>query len=242
MKAMRLDKWLAHTGVGTRTEVKKAIRAQRVMVNGEVARDPGAHVTPGVDTVEFDGEALEYQAHAYFMMYKPQGVLSATEDVRDPVVTDLLAPQDAHFAVFPVGRLDKDAEGLLLLTNDGQLTHQLLAPKKHVAKIYYVEVTGTLTQQDVDAMEKGIVLEDGYQSMPAMLEIIEADLTSSARITIYEGKFHQIKRMFDMLGKPVTFLKRLQMGPLVLDEALQPGEYRPLTEQECNALQRINPA
>ncbi|WAH37649.1 pseudouridine synthase [Alicyclobacillus dauci] len=239
MKGLRLDKWLANAGMGTRTEVKKAVRASRVVVNGNVARDSAMHVVPGDDVVEFDGVEVPYLKFVYFMMYKPQGVLSATEDLRDPVVIDLLDDADAHFDVFPVGRLDKDAEGLLLLTNDGQLTHQLLSPKKHVPKLYLVHVDGELTESDVDVIRKGVVLEDGYEALPGELEIIERGQTSIGRITIYEGKFHQVKRMFAALGKPVTFLKRLRMGPLTLDETLEPGEYRLLTERELQELQPL---
>lgn len=236
---MRLDKWIANAGLGTRTEVKKALRAGRVFVNGSLARDPGMHVTPGKDSVEWDGEPVLYEEYRHFMMYKPAGYLSATEDLRDPVVIDLLDDSDANFEVFPVGRLDKDAEGLLLLTNDGRLAHQLLSPKKHVPKLYLIHVDGRLTKEDVKRIAEGVVLEDGYEAMPGDLEILEAGPTSVAQITIYEGKFHQVKRMLAVLGKPVLFLKRLRMGPLELDEALKPGEYRPLYSQELQLLYSI---
>lgn len=241
MKPIRLDKWLANAGMGTRTEVKKAIKATRVTVNGCVTRDAGMHVTPGQDIVEWDGESITYEEFVYFMMYKPPGVLSATEDMRDAVVTDLLLPEDAHFEVFPVGRLDKDAEGLLLLTNDGQLTHQLLSPKKHVPKLYLVHVEGELSDDDAEKVKAGIVLEDGYQALPGHLNIWQRASSSVAEITIFEGKFHQVKRMFAALGKPVTFLKRLKMGSLYLDDTLQPGDYRPLTDDELVKLKTDNP-
>lgn len=236
---MRLDKWLANSGIGTRNEVKKIVKAARVSVNGHVATDPGQHVTPGEDTVLFDGEEISYEPFVYFMMYKPLGVLSATEDKYDPVVTGLLTPEDSRFSVFPVGRLDKDAEGLLLLTNDGQLSHQLLSPKKHVPKRYLVHVEGVLTHADVQAIKAGVVLEDGYAAMPGQLTIKTSDHTSTAEITIYEGKFHQVKRMFEALGKHVVFLKRLQMGGLLLDEMLEQGEYRPLSPEERMALTHV---
>ncbi|GMA64486.1 pseudouridine synthase [Alicyclobacillus fastidiosus] len=202
---------------------EKAIRAARIEVNGAVAKDPGQHVVPGKDDVTWDGESISYQMYVYFLMYKPQGVLSATEDLRDPVVTDLLEPEDAHFDVFPVGRLDKDAEGLLILTNDGQLAHRLLSPKHHVPKRYLVHVEGRLGPEDVAEITKGITLEDGYQALPGDLTILESGRTSVGEIVIYEGKYHQVKRMFGVLGKPVIFLKRLEMGPISLDETLQPG-------------------
>ncbi|WP_436664142.1 pseudouridine synthase [Alicyclobacillus acidoterrestris] len=239
MKAIRLDKWLANAGMGTRTEVKKAIRATRIEVNGVIAKDAGQHVVPGKDVVTWDGEPVIYAAFAYFMMYKPQGVLSATEDLRDPVVTDLLDEADAHFDVFPVGRLDKDAEGLLLLTNDGQLAHRLLSPRHHVPKRYLIHVQGKLGEDDVQAIANGVTLEDGYQALPGELMIVERGQTSVAEIVIYEGKYHQVKRMLVALGKPVTFLKRLEMGPLVLDSDLSPGEYRKLTEMEVARLQAV---
>ncbi|WP_348520883.1 pseudouridine synthase [Alicyclobacillus fastidiosus] len=188
-----------------------------------MAKDPGQHVVPGKDDVTWDGESISYQMYVYFLMYKPQGVLSATEDLRDPVVTDLLEPEDAHFDVFPVGRLDKDAEGLLILTNDGQLAHRLLSPKHHVPKRYLVHVEGRLGPEDVAEITKGITLEDGYQALPGDLTILESGRTSVGEIVIYEGKYHQVKRMFGVLGKPVIFLKRLEMGPISLDETLQPG-------------------
>ncbi|WP_067623008.1 pseudouridine synthase [Alicyclobacillus acidiphilus] len=236
MTKVRLDKWLSGAGLGTRNEMKKALRAARVRVNGEIVKDPGLHVVAGTDVVEFDGEPVSYQEFVYYMMYKPQGVLSATEDGRDPVVVDLLDDHDAAFDVFPVGRLDKDAEGLLLLTNDGKLAHQLLSPKKHVPKRYYVEVDGELTEADVDAIAKGVTLDDGYLCRPGSLLILQRGAVSTAHITIHEGKFHQVKRMIQAVGKQVTFLKRIEMGPLSLDPDLEPGEYRPLTESEIETL------
>lgn len=239
---LRLDKWLANSGLGTRTEVKKAIREGRVSVNGEAIRDPGRHVVLDDDSVAFDGDPIAYEPFVYLMMYKPQGVVSATEDKRDAVVTDLLRTADSHLNVFPVGRLDKDAEGLLLLTDDGQLAHRLLSPKKHVPKRYLVHVSGHLTDDDGRTIASGIVLDDGYVAMPAELNILRSDdtsisdATSIAEIVIYEGKFHQVKRMFEALGKPVLFLKRLQMGSLQLDASLTPGEYRSLTPDELALL------
>lgn len=239
MTKIRLDKWLSGAGLGTRTEVKKALRAARVRVNGEIVKDPGAHVTTDEDVVEFDGERVTYQEFVYFMMFKPQGVLSATEDRRDPVVIDLLDPFDAAFDVFPVGRLDKDAEGLLILTNDGKLAHQLLSPRKHVPKRYFIRVDGSLTQADADAIAQGVTLDDGYVCQPGFLTILESGPTSEAHIVIHEGKFHQVKRMIQAVGKRVTFLKRIEMGPIALDPALEPGSYRPLSDEELASLSAL---
>lgn len=212
------------------------VKSARVEVNGERAKDPGMHVTQGVDTVTLDGEDIPYEAYVYFMMYKPQGVISATEDKRDPVVTDLLNSEDSHFDVFPVGRLDKDAEGLLLLTNDGGLAHRLLSPKKHVPKRYLVEVEGELTEDDVARVAEGIPIEDEFVAMPGELTIFTSGARSTASIVIHEGKFHQVKRMFLALGKQVVFLKRVEMGPIRLDETLEPGDYRRLGDAELGLL------
>ncbi|KRW91361.1 pseudouridine synthase [Alicyclobacillus hesperidum] len=239
VESVRLDKWLATAGIGTRSEVKKLCKAGRVRVNGEVVKDPAVHAVVGRDVVECDGEPIPYEQFVYFMMYKPQGVLSATEDVRQPVVTELLAARDRSYGVFPVGRLDKDAEGLLLLTNDGQLAHSLLSPKRHVPKRYFVRVEGCLDERDRDAIAAGVMLEDGYACLPGRLEIHVAGDESEASIEIYEGKFHQVKRMFQALGKQVTFLKRVTMGPLVLDPGLTPGAYRPLSTAELEPLLKL---
>ncbi|KYH33443.1 pseudouridine synthase [Neomoorella mulderi] len=237
----RLDKLLAHMGLGTRKEIKKLIKEKRVQVNGRPAGDPGLHVLPGRDYIEVNGEPLEYRQYVYLMLNKPQGVLSATEDRFAKVVVDLLPPQYRAFHPFPVGRLDKDAGGLLLLTNDGKLAHQLLSPKKHVPKTYYAVVCGMVTEIDVEAFRQGVILDDGYRTMPAELKILRQGLESEVELTIYEGKYHQVKRMFAAVGKKVTYLKRIAMGPLVLDEQLKPGEYRELTAEEIGKLQGINP-
>ncbi|MFV9510260.1 pseudouridine synthase [Tepidibacillus sp. LV47] len=232
----RLDKILAHMGLGTRKEIKKLIKEKRVRVNGEIAKDPGLQVWPSQDRIEVDGEKIEYREFIYLMMNKPQGVLSATEDHIQEVVTDLLEPEHLIFHPFPVGRLDKDTEGLLLLTNDGQLAHQLLSPKKHVPKTYYATIQGVVTEEDIDRFREGIVLDDGYQTLPSELKILTSGPQSEIKLTIYEGKFHQVKRMFEAVGKKVTYLKRIAMGPLILDEDLEPGEYRELTEEERKLL------
>ncbi|WP_018133325.1 pseudouridine synthase [Effusibacillus pohliae] len=232
----RLDKMLAHIGIGTRKEIKKLVKEKRVTVNGELAKDPGMHVSPDRDQIRVDGQAVEYRVYIYLMMNKPQGVISATEDGLSEVVIDLLEPQHSAFHPFPVGRLDKDTEGLLLLTNDGKLAHQLLSPKKHVPKTYYAVIRGTVTEADAEAFRAGVVLDDGYRTLPGELTILRSGPESEIELTIYEGKYHQVKRMFEAVGKQVTYLKRIAMGPLALDETLEPGEYRELTDEEVAML------
>lgn len=236
----RLDKVLARMGLGTRKEIKKLIAAKRVQVNGELVVDPGLHVIPGRDHIEVNGQPLEYKEYIYLMLNKPRGLLSATEDRYAEVVVDLLPPRYRAFHPFPVGRLDKDTEGLLLLTNDGELAHRLLSPKKHVAKTYYAVVDGMVTETDVEAFRRGIVLNDGYRTRPGELTILRSGPESEVELTIYEGKYHQVKRMFEAASKRVVYLKRIAMGPLRLDELLGPGEYRELTEEEISRLREIS--
>lgn len=234
---LRLDKMLTHLGLGTRKEIKKLIKQKRVTVNDVLASDPGQHIFPNRDIVKVDDEILQYREYIYIMMNKPQGILSATEDYSQEVVVDLLPPEYQAFEPFPVGRLDKDTEGLLLLTNDGQLAHRLLSPKKHVPKTYYAVVQGIVTENDVEAFSQGVVLEDGYKTLPGQLKILRSAEESEILLTIFEGKFHQVKRMFEAVGKRVTFLKRISMGPLVLDETLGLGEFRELSAEEVEQLQ-----
>lgn len=235
-KSQRLDKVLAHVGIGTRKEIKKLVKSGRIKVNDELAKDPGMHVFPYEDKIEVDHHPILYREHIYLMMNKPQGVISATEDYFQEVVTDLLEPEHRVFSPFPVGRLDKDTEGLLLLTSDGKLAHQLLSPKKHIPKIYIADIEGEVTEADVQAFQTGITLDNGYKTMPGNLQILQAGAKSTVKVTIYEGKFHQIKRMFRSLGKHVIYLKRIRMGSLMLDPDLAPGEYRELTTEEMNKL------
>lgn len=242
MKAtLRLDKLLAHTGFGTRSEIKQLVKRGVVSVDGKTAKDSGMQVNPERDRITVDGEPVIYREFVYLMLHKPQGVVSATEDTRDRTVLDLLDEQYSHFDVFPVGRLDKDTEGLLLLTNDGKLAHNLLSPRKHVPKMYYAEVNGAVDQSDIDAFARGVTLDDGYVTMPAELIVLhcgrpEAGELSRIELTIHEGKFHQVKRMFQAVGKQVTYLKRLSMGPLKLDRALPLGQSRELTDAERQSL------
>ncbi|MGI6285685.1 pseudouridine synthase [Neomoorella humiferrea] len=238
-KRQRVDKILAHMGYGTRKEIKRLIKEERVQVNGLPVKDPGLNIIPGEDRLAVDGEYVEYRPYIYIMLNKPQGVVSATEDRTAEVVVDLLPLRYRARRPFPVGRLDKDTEGLLLLTNDGCLAHNLLSPKKHVPKRYYAVVKGTVTAGDVEAFHRGLLLDDGYCTLPGELKILCVGQQSEVEVTIYEGKYHQIKRMFAAVGKEVVYLKRIAMGPLVLDETLNPGEYRELTDREVTALREL---
>lgn len=235
-KKQRLDKVLSHMGYGSRKECRSLIKQKVVNVNGVVMTDSGYQLDPYVDDIRVHGEKLVYRQFIYVMLNKPQGVISATEDAMDRTVIDLLSEELVHFSPFPVGRLDKNTEGLLLLTNDGQLAHELLSPKKNIEKTYYVEVDGPLDEQDQLRMSEGLVLDDGYETLPAQLHIKESGVTSKAEITIVEGKFHQVKRMFRALGRQVTYLQRIKMGPLHLDPELELGTYRELTEEELQQL------
>ena len=233
---MRLDKLLANMGYGTRKEVKQLLKQKGVTVDGEVIKDSSMHVNPETQEVSVFGERVVYTEFIYLMMHKPPGVISATEDHVDKTVIDLLDPLAQHFKPFPVGRLDKDTEGLLLITNDGQLAHNLLSPKKHVPKIYYAKIDGEVTESDIEAFRQGVELDDGYVTKPGELVILSSGPRSEIELTIQEGKFHQVKRMFESVGKKVTYLKRISMGSLVLDDSLNLGDYRELTEEELNSL------
>lgn len=237
MAGERLDKVLAHLGLGTRKEVRALVRSGAVAVDGAPATDPGLHVDPVQSRIEVQGRPVDYQRHLYLMLNKPGGVVSATEDRRDRIVLDLLPADLRRPGLFPVGRLDRDTEGLLLLTDDGELAHRLLAPKKHVDKTYLARVEGVVTPADIEAFAAGVMLEDGYRTLPARLRPLRVGPESEAEVTVQEGKFHQVKRMFEAVGKRVVYLKRLRMGPLDLDPSLRPGEARPLRTEEVRALQ-----
>ena len=225
----RLDKIISATGKKSRREVKLLVKQGRILVDGVPASAPEMKVDPTASEILLDGENIGYQRFTYIMLHKPAGVLSAVEDKRQKTVLDLLPEELQRRNLSPVGRLDKDTEGLLLLTNDGELTHRLLSPRHHVDKVYYARVEGRLEEADCAAFAAGITLGDGLECMPAGLEILS---DSEALVTLQEGKFHQAKRMLAFCGKPVVYLKRLSMGPLWLDESLQPGEFRHLTEEE----------
>ena len=261
--ALRLDKNLTELGVGTRSEVKKLIRAKQITVNGEPAVRPEQKIDEQKDEVCLRGEKLSYAAYEYYLFHKPAGCVSATEDTVHRTVVDYLT-DTVRSDLFPVGRLDIDTEGLLLITNDGALAHELLSPAKHVEKTYYAKVAGRVTKEDVNLFEKGVDIGEDALTKPAKLVILSNDtpyadaerslpereesgkswtqeqpedgILSEIELTITEGKFHQVKRMFEAVGKKVVYLKRLSMGPLVLPEELAPGEYRPLNAGELAAL------
>jgi len=236
MAKMRLDKLLAHAGVGTRKQVKKLIKKGAVTVNGQPARDAGMIIDPSHDEVFMDDARINYREMIYIMMNKPKGVITSTYDPSERTVVDLLPPEMTILNPSPVGRLDKDTEGLLLITNDGELAHRLLSPKKKVVKKYYAQIQGIVDENDVQAFEEGITLEDGYKTLPAGLEIIRAADVSEVYVYLTEGKYHQVKRMFKALDKHVIYLKRVAMGSLILDEDLEPGKWRELTEEEVASL------
>ncbi|CUO75228.1 rRNA pseudouridine synthase [Clostridium sp. NSJ-49] len=233
----RLDKILANLGYGTRKELKKIVRNGIVEVNGVVAKDSAMQVDPEKDKIVINGEEIYYREFIYLMMNKPDGVVSATYDNRDETVVDLLEVEHQVFEPFPVGRLDKDTVGLLLLTNDGELNHRLISPKWKVDKVYFARIDKEVTEADIKAFQKGITLDDGYVCKEAKLEIQSAsEEGSEVLVTIQEGKFHQVKRMFEAVGKKVVYLKRIEFGTLKLDEELEEGEYRELTEEEIAIL------
>lgn len=234
---MRIDKMLANLGYGSRKEAKMLLKSKAVKINDVIVKDAKQQVDPSKDVVTLYGDIVEYKEFIYLMMNKPPGVISATEDTREETVIDLLQIEDAVYNPFPVGRLDKDTEGLLLITNDGKLSHRLLSPKKHVPKTYFAVIKGEVTEADIIDFKKGVVLDDGYVTKPGELKIVKAGETSDIELTISEGKFHQVKRMFESVDKKVMYLKRISMGPLPLDESLELGEYRELTDEEILLLQ-----
>lgn len=234
-KQMRLDKYLAQISIGTRSQVKQMVRKGQVCVNGTVVKKPEYKVDPDQDQVVADGVKTKYVHEEYIMLNKPSGVVSATKDPREKTVLDLIDGQKRK-DLFPAGRLDKDTEGLLLLTSDGELAHRLLSPKKHVDKTYYARIQGRVTNEDVKVFLKGLDIGDEKPALPAVLQVLIEGEISEILITIQEGRFHQVKRMFRAVDKKVVYLKRISMGSLVLDETLMPGQYRNLTEEEIQRL------
>lgn len=232
MALLRLDKMLSHSGYGTRKEVKSIIRRGYVLVNGEKIIDDDYKVDPDNDEITIFGDELNYEDKIYLMLNKPSGYVSATYDNHDNTVIDLIGDYNIKNP-FPVGRLDKDSVGLLLITNDGMLAHNLLSPNKHVLKTYYIEFEGNLNQDKINKLEKGVILDDGYLTKPSKYNSID---NNKGEITISEGKFHQVKRMLQAVGCNVTYLKRIKFGPLSLDNNLKEGEYRILTKEEIDIL------
>ena len=235
---MRLDKFISSNTTLSRAEAKKIIK-KGILINNILIKSPDYKVDEINDQVMVNGNRLVYQKYVYIMMNKPKDTVSATEDAIEKTVVDILKKEDRIYKVFPVGRLDKDTEGLMLLTNDGELAHRLISPKKDVVKKYYVEVSGELKEEHLSIVEAGVILEDGYKCKPARLEILESsEVKSKANIYISEGKFHQVKRMMKSLETTVTYLKRISIGKLILDENLELGEYRYLTNEELDKLNK----
>ena len=228
---MRLDKFLSNMGVGTRTEVKQLLKKSSIKVNDKIEKSPKSQVNPNQDKITVDGKVIEYVDYVYIMLNKPKGYVSATFDDINQTVIDLITDY-RHLDIFPVGRLDKDTEGLLLITNDGQFNHNLMSPSKHVSKTYQVISKYTVKNEDIITFEKGIELSDG-KVKPAQLEKLDDKLSL---VTIYEGKYHQVKRMFHSIDNEVLELKRLKISNLTLDENLKAGEYRLLTPEELKLL------
>lgn len=236
----RLDKVLANLGYGTRKEVKSLVKKGEVKVNGNVVKDSSMKLDPYKDQILVREEVITYREFIYLMMNKPDGVVSATFDNYDETVIDLIDREHQVFEPFPIGRLDKDTVGLLLITNDGELNHKLISPKNHVDKVYFAQIDREVDDKDIKAFENGIVLDDMYKCMPSKLEILESSSEgSNVMVTIQEGKFHQVKRMFQSRGKEVVYLKRMSFGPLSLDSNLEEGTYRELTEEEMKILKSI---
>lgn len=237
-KKERIDKILSNLGYGTRKEIKQKIKSGMVKIDEKIIKDNSIKVNPHEEVIKFDNKKIDYRKFIYLMLNKPSGIISATEDNYNKTVVDLLDDKYKAFNPFPVGRLDKDTEGLLLLTNDGELAHKLLSPKKHVDKKYYVKVEGKLGDKDKKSFERGIDIGEKNITLPAELDIKVSDEISECYVIIREGKFHQIKRMFNSLDKKVIYLKRVQMGELVLDSSLKLGEYRELSKEELDIIIR----
>lgn len=251
---IRLDKFLSQMNIGTRSEVKNAIRKGKVTVNGEICKNADVKIDENFDVVCFENKEVKYEKFVYYMLNKPAGVLSATTDKKMKTVVDLI--DSGRKDLFPVGRLDRDTEGLLLITNDGQFAHELLSPKKHVDKTYMAHITGDLPKDAIELFAKGLKVDDEFTAMPAVLEILgktdsdseysgksivaekeeQGETVTTILLTIQEGKFHQVKRMFQAVGCEVIYLKRIQMGTLILDDSLEPGEYRIISEELINSL------
>lgn len=232
---IRLDKYLADMSVGTRAEVKKIVKAGRIQVNNAVVKDSSIKINTENDQVLFDKTPVLYIEYEYYMLNKPAGIITAVSDRKEQTVCDLLS--DVRKDLFPVGRLDKDTVGLLLLTNNGELAHRMLSPKKHVDKKYYVELEDALTMEMCQRLREGVLIEKDIVTAPAKLEISDAPDCRRVFLTIQEGRFHQVKRMFSAVGRKVVFLKRVEFGPLSLDENLRYGEYRRLNEKELKLLE-----
>ncbi len=231
-KQLRLDKFLCEQEVGSRSEVKIYLKKGHVMVNGAITKSADLKIDPDTDVVTYQGKILQYQPFYYYMMHKPAGVITATEDASQKTVMELLG-EDYRKDLFPVGRLDKDTEGLLLITNDGELSHALLSPKKHVPKTYFVQIPEKLDDLQIQTLEQGVDIGDEKITLPAKVQLVD---DTHILLTIHEGRYHQVKRMLSAVGSQVLYLKRMTFGSLTLDNSLEKGAYRALTEDEIVAL------
>lgn len=238
---MRADKFVAQGGIFTRKEVKELFKKNRVTLNGDIIRDGSLHIDPVSDEIAIDGNKIIHKPFVYLMMNKPSGYISATEDLKDATVLDLIPEEYLHYAPFPVGRLDKDTEGLLILTNDGELAHKLLSPKKKIPKIYHARVEKPVSEKDIQAFRNGIYIkEDDFTTMPGDLEVIRDCEQPLCKITVFEGKFHQVKRMFEKCGNKVLYLERVSFAGISLDRSIPRGECRELNVEEENILRSVN--
>ena len=236
----RLDKMLGNLGYGSRKEIKAIVKKKLVRVDGDISKDSSMRVDAEIAIITVNGERINYRKYIYLMMNKPDGVVSATFDNYDETVIDLLEREHQVFNPFPVGRLDKDTVGLLLLTNDGELNHRLISPKWHVDKVYFAQINKEVNEDDVIAFKNGLILKDNYKCMPSILEILKTDENGAeVKVTLEEGKFHQVKRMFKSRNKEVVYLKRINFGGLPLDTSLLEGTYRQLTEEEIGILKGV---
>ena len=238
MEKIRLDKIISDTGRASRREAAQLIKNGFVTVDGRAAASGAEKFDPDTSDITVGGTPLHYKKKHYFMMYKPGGCVTATEDRSEKTVLDLLSGNDRNLSLFAAGRLDKDAEGLLILTDDGDYVHRIISPSKNIGKTYYVETDGALTAEDAAAFKKGIILKDGLHCLPAVLDISDSGNINCATVTIREGKYHQVKRMLASRGKPVTYLRRISIGGLSLDASLTPGSYREMTETETESVFR----
>lgn len=241
---LRIDKYLADCGIGTRSEVKKYIKAKQITVNGEVVAKPEQKIDENIDVVCFKGQPISYEKYVYYLLHKPAGCVTAKQDNVHKTVMEYFPDDIRAKDIAPVGRLDLDTEGLLLFTNDGPLTHHLLSPTHHIPKTYYAVLDKEVPDEAVESFQNGVDIGDDKPTLPAELVILPVSVNDagdrkySAELTIHEGRFHQVKRMFEAVGKKVVYLKRMSMGSLKLDETLTPGEYRRLTEAEIKELRQ----
>ncbi len=240
MAFVRLDKFLSNAGIGSRSQVREYIKFRRVWVDGKPCIKADTKIDKSKNVVTFDKRVVSYDEYVYIMMNKPKGVICATEDDKDKTVIDLLDEEYKKKKVFPVGRLDKDTVGLLILSNDGKFAHNTLSPRKHVEKSYYAHINGKITKEHVDAFKEGVVIYGEYKCLPAKLSIeYSADNFSKVNVTIKEGKYHQIKKMFEVFGKKVVYLKRISFDNIKLDESLKEGEYRLINEEEMKIIEKF---